>query len=118
MGIGQVWEKALPYFDYLAPMVYPSHYPSGQDGFKNPADHPYEIINKALSGAVKKTNAAGQDVHKIRPWLQDFNLGANYTGDMIRLEMKAVYDNGLNSWMLWDPRNKYTPSALDLEIKQ
>lgn len=119
MGIGQVWEKALPYFDYLAPMVYPSHYPSGQDGFKNPADHPYEIINKALSGAVKKTNAvAGQDIHKIRPWLQDFNLGATYTGDMIRSEMKAVYDNGLDSWMLWDPRNKYTPSALDLEIKQ
>ncbi len=119
MGIGQVWEKALPYFDYLAPMVYPSHYPSGQDGFKNPADHPYEIIHKALSGAVKKTNAVpGQDIHKIRPWLQDFNLGATYTGAMIRSEMKAVYDNGLNSWMLWDPRNKYTPSALDLEIKQ
>lgn len=118
MGIGQVWEKALPYFDYLAPMVYPSHYPPGQDGFKNPADHPYEIIHKALAGAVNKTKAvAGQDIHKIRPWLQDFNLGATYNKDMVKLEMKATYDNGLNSWMLWDPRNKYTPGALELEIK-
>lgn len=118
MGIGQVWEKALPYFDFLAPMVYPSHYPPGQAGFKNPADHPYEIINKALASAVMKTNALpGNDIHKIRAWLQDFNLGAKYTKEMIKLEMKAVYDNGLDSWMLWDPKNKYTPEALELDIK-
>ncbi|MEI6660139.1 MAG: putative glycoside hydrolase [bacterium] len=115
MGIGQVWEKALPYFDFLAPMVYPSHYPPGQDGFKNPADHPYEIINKALAGAVVKTTKANSDINKIRPWLQDFNLGATYTDTMIKAEMKAVYENKLSSWMLWDPRNKYTPSALELE---
>jgi hypothetical protein len=119
MGIGQVWEKAIPYFDFLAPMVYPSHYPSGTDGYKNPAEHPYEVIYKALSSAIKKTNGvAGQDIHKIRPWLQDFDLGATYTKDMVKAQMKAVYDNKLDSWMLWDPRNKYTPGALELEIKQ
>jgi hypothetical protein len=118
MGIGQIWEKALPYFDFLAPMVYPSHYPPGQDGFKNPADHPYEIISKALAGAIKKTETMpGQNKSKIRPWLQDFDLGAVYTKDMVKAQMKAVYDKGLNSWMLWDPNNKYTPSALELENK-
>ena len=115
MGIGQVWEKALPYFDFLCPMVYPSHYPPGQDGYKNPALYPYEIINKALVGAVNKTNKAGGDKNKIRPWLQDFNMGAVYTKELIQKEMQAVYDNGLTSWMLWDPANKYTPSALKLE---
>lgn len=118
MGIGQVWEKALPYFDFLAPMVYPSHYPTGQDGFKNPAEHPYEIVSKALVGAVRKTTAAGQDIHKIRPWLQDFNLGSVYTKDMVRAQMKAVTDKGLTSWMLWDANNKYTPAALLPEVKQ
>lgn len=115
MGIGQVWEKALPYFDYLCPMVYPSHYPAGQAGFKNPNLHPYEIVNIALKGAVTKTNKVGISINKIRPWLQDFNLGAVYTKDMVMAQMKAVYDNRLNSWMLWDPANKYTPSALKLE---
>jgi hypothetical protein len=115
MGIGQVWEKALPYFDFLAPMVYPSHYPPGQDGFENPAAHPYEIINKAMIGAVAKTTKAGQPISKIRPWLQDFNLGATYTNVLIKAEMKATYDNKLTSWMLWDPRNKYTRGALSLE---
>lgn len=118
MGIGQVWEKAFPYFDFLCPMVYPSHYPPGQDGYKNPADHPYEIINKALLGAIKKTDKIQGDKNKVRPWLQDFNLGAIYTKELIQKEMKAVYDNGLTSWMLWDPANKYTPSALELELKQ
>lgn len=115
MGIGQVWEKALPYFDYLSPMVYPSHYPPGHAGYKNPAQYPYEVINRALISAVTRTKAANQDISKIRPWLQDFDLGATYTKEMMQAQMKATYDNGLNSWMLWDPSNKYTPSALKLE---
>ena len=118
MGIGQVWEKALPYFDYLCPMVYPSHYSSSQSGYSNPSMHPFEIVNKAIIGAVSKTKAANQNIAKIRPWLQDFNLGAVYTKEMVRAQMKASYDNGVNSWMLWDPANKYTPSALELEPKQ
>ncbi len=115
MGIGQVWEKALPYFDFLSPMVYPSHYPTGHDGYKNPALYPYEVIDKAIKSAIIKTEAINQDINKIRPWLQDFDLGATYTKEMVKAEMKAVYDNGLDSWMLWDPSNKYTPSALSLE---
>ena len=118
MGIGQVWEKALPYFDYLAPMVYPSHYPPGQNGYKNPSLYPYEIVNTAMIGAVDKTKKVNQNIAKIRPWLQDFDLGAVYTKDMVKAQMKAVYDNGLNSWMLWDPTNKYTPTALELEKTQ
>jgi hypothetical protein len=115
MGIGQVWEKAIPYFDYLCPMVYPSHYPAGHAGYKNPSLYPYEVINRALIGAVNKTKAVNQDISKIRPWLQDFDLGATYTKDLVRAQMKATYNNGLDSWMLWDPSNKYTPSALLLE---
>jgi len=118
MGIGQVWEKALPYFDFLSPMVYPSHYPAGHAGFKNPSLHPYEVIDRALKGAINKTNKVAGDKNKIRPWLQDFDMGAVYTKELIQSEMKAVYDNGLTSWMLWDPSNKYTPSALKLENVQ
>jgi len=112
MGIGQVWEKAIPYFDFLCPMVYPSHYPKGHAGYSNPALYPYEVINRALIGAVAKTKAVNEDISKIRPWLQDFDLGATYTKEMIKDQIKATYDNGLDSWMLWDPSNKYTPSAL------
>lgn len=112
MGIGQVWEKALPHFDFLAPMIYPSHYPSGHAGFKNPAAHPYEVIKRALLGAIEKTKAIGGDIQKIRPWLQDFDLGAVYTSELVRAQIKATYDVGLDSWMMWDPANKYVRGAL------
>lgn len=112
LGIGQVLEKALPYFDYVAPMVYPSHFPNTWNGFANPAENPYEVIKITMDSAVAKAKLIGEDPLKIRPWLQDFNLGAVYTADMVRAQIDATYDAGLNSWLIWDPKNIYTKGAL------
>lgn len=43
-GIGQTFEKTLPYFDAVAPMVYPSHFSPGSYGMKNPDTAPKEIM--------------------------------------------------------------------------
>ncbi len=115
LGIGQVLERVAEYFDYVSPMVYPSHYPPTFIGFKNPADHPYEVINHSMSAAVLRLSAPTSTPEKLRPWLQDFDLGATYDATMIREEKKAVYDSGLDSWLIWDPSNKYTRGAYDLE---
>ncbi|MBI4114582.1 MAG: hypothetical protein HY445_01935 [Candidatus Niyogibacteria bacterium] len=111
LNIGQVLEKAEPYFDYIAPMVYPSHYPKTFIGFANPASHPYEVIHYAMSRAALRLTNASSSPLKLRPWIQDFDLGAIYDEDMIRKEKQAVYDAGLTSWMAWDPANKYTREA-------
>jgi hypothetical protein len=113
LNIGQILENAIPYFDFICPMVYPSHYPKGYENYLNPADHPYEIISLAMASSTQRLIAATSSPSKIRPWLQDFDLGADYTAEMIRKEKQAVYDNGLTSWLLWDPANKYTRGALD-----
>ncbi len=113
LNIGQILENAIPYFDYICPMVYPSHYPKTYMGFNNPAEHPYEIISLAMASSTQRLLAASSTPSKIRPWLQNFDLGATYTAEMIRKEKQAVYDAGLDSWLLWDPANKYTPGALD-----
>ncbi len=112
LNIGQVFENALPYFDYIAPMVYPSHYPDGFNGWKNPAEHPYEVIHYVMKSAVDRAIAASTTPLKIRPWLQDFDLGANYGKKEVEDQIQAVYDVGLTSWMLWDPKNKYNGGAL------
>ena len=39
LNIGQLLERAMPYFDYIAPMVYPSHYPPNFNGWKNPNNY-------------------------------------------------------------------------------
>ncbi|MEK7647101.1 MAG: putative glycoside hydrolase [Patescibacteria group bacterium] len=111
LNIGQVLERAAPYFDYIAPMVYPSHYPKGYNGYKNPADHPYEIVYKGMKTASDRLIAASSTPEKLRPWLQDFDLGATYTAEMVNKQKQAVYDAGLQSWMSWDASNKYTKEA-------
>lgn len=119
MGIGQLLEDALPHFDYIMPMVYPSHYPATFQGYKNPADYPYEVVKFAMQGAVDRAEAyastTGKTVAEMRPWLQDFNLGATYDSAKILAQIKATYDVGLDSWILWSPSNKYTRGALKLE---
>ena len=69
-----------------------------------------------MSKAVARAKAIGQDTRKLRPWLQDFNLGATYTPSMVKAQMKAVTDTGLVSWMMWDPSNKYTSTKSVLAL--
>ncbi len=99
MGIGQIIQDAAPYFDYIAPMVYPSHYANGFIGYKNPADYPYQVISYSMESAVDKflkMNASSTTpikLAKFRPWLQAFDLGATYTPSMVKSEMQAVSDS-------------------------
>ena len=108
LNIGQVLERIHPYFDYVAPMVYPSHYPATFQGFQNPAAHPYEVVKYSMGRGVGRMNMASSSPLKLRPWLQDFDLGATYDAAKIRAQIQATYDTGLTSWMMWDPSNKYT----------
>jgi hypothetical protein len=113
MGIGQVLENVLPYFDYVAPMTYPSHFTDGFLGYDKPAKHPGPIIQETMMSAVERAAAIGQSALKLRPWLQAFDLGAIYTPDMVKAQIQGVYDAGLTSWMLWDPANRYNRAALE-----
>ena len=113
LGIGQILEHALTHFDYVSPMVYPSHYPPNFNGWKKPAEKPYEIIHYSMSKGVERASTTPL---KLRPWLQDFSIGGtHYTPEMVRAQIKATYDVGLTSWMLWNASNVYTVSALEPE---
>lgn len=134
LGIGQIEERAAPYFDFIDPMVYPSHYSNGFIGFNNPNKHPYEVVRYALEEGVRKLVATTTPVdgfahirmgtstpalyekptydrQKLRPWLQDFDYGGEYGVPEVRAQIKAAYDVGLTSWMMWDPANRYTSDA-------
>jgi len=138
LNIGQVLERALPYFDYISPMVYPSHYPPNFNGWKNPNEHVYDVVHFSMSRSVERAIATttpvlhlgaqrigtstpalytkeAYDKNKLRPWLQDFNYGGIYSATEVRAQIQATYDSGLNSWFLWDPKNLYTVSALNAE---
>lgn len=107
LGVGQRAGEAAKYFDVISPMTYPSHYSPGNFEFPNPAEHPYEVILKTLESGKKFIETASGTA-SVRPWLQDFDLGAVYDAKMVREEIRAVTDAGYgNSWMVWNPRNFY-----------
>lgn len=133
MGIGQLLDYALPYFDYIAPMVYPSHFPNGYYGIQNVNAVPGQIISISMGEAIKRVESTSTihllpgesqiasstlftkksyDRNKLRPWLQDNDYPVHYTTEMVRAQIDASEALGLHSWMLWDPANTYTVSAL------
>ena len=125
LNIGQRLEHAARHFDFVSPMVYPSHYPSGFKGFTNPSDHPYEVVHDNLVKGEAVFEALRQEdlelraknpdlslrIATVRPWLQDFDLGADYTPAMVKAQMKATEDGGGSGWLFWNARNVYTESA-------
>ena len=131
LGIGQILEYALMNFDYVSPMVYPSHYPPTFNGWPDPNKVPYEIVKFSMDAAVARTKFLYGEIStstasttpdlalmnrvnplQLRPWLQDNDYPVHYTADMVRKQIQATYDAGLTSWMLWDPANTYTMEAL------
>lgn len=116
LGIGQILEDALVHFDFVSPMVYPSHYPTNFNGWKNPSEKPYDLIVYAMSKGIEKAKEATTTPMKLRPWLQDFSInGTHYTSEMVRDQIKATYNVGLNSWLIWNASNVYTTSAYIFE---
>jgi len=122
MGMGQIIEDAFGYFDYICPMVYPSHYFLEIFGYSNPAQYPYEVIKNSLDSAVLRQiefAKSNKKTAKLRPWLQDFNLlGVPYGKKEIRAEIQAVYDvmgRDFCGFMLWNPGSSYTRGALQPE---
>jgi len=112
MGIGQKWERFVDRADVVLPMVYPSHFAPGTYKLANPNARPYATIDHALKD-MKRRSAGIPGAAKIVPWYQDFTLGPpHYYAEQIRAQMKAGYDNGFQSWILWNPGSRYTESAL------
>lgn len=62
LNIGQQLERALPYFDYIDPMVYPSHYPKTFNGWDNPNAHPYDLIKYVMDAAVRRTTSTTSQI--------------------------------------------------------
>lgn len=121
MGIGQKWELITPEVDYISPMAYPSHYAKYTYGIAVPDAHPYEIIRGTITDAKKKDAALhtqGIKTAVIRPWYQDFTASylpkgewIHYTGKEVLAQVRAGRELGIDSFLLWDPRNNFSTDA-------
>ncbi len=95
--------------DYIAPMLYPSHWGPGEYNVANPNAQPYDIVRRSLRDFVKQTDGTGA---RVVPWLQDFSLGVTYGPAEVAAQTRAARDAGTPEWILWDPLVTYTADAL------
>lgn len=112
LGIGQNISEMAKNVDYICPMLYPSHYQRGNYGIANPNENPYLTIRKSLLDFKRKTQDSRA---KIRPWLQSFSLGHDYSYKEIRDEINATEASGIKEWMLWNANSNYSKKCLEPE---
>jgi hypothetical protein len=95
--------------DYIAPMVYPSHWGAGEYGVAAPESQPYDITQRSVADFHAKLGDSGATVV---PWLQAFSLRVTYGAEQVRQQIAASADAGSDSFVLWNAACRYDPAAL------
>ncbi len=96
--------------DYVAPMIYPSHWGPGEYGVDDPNRQPYDIITATLD--VWKEQVEGTR-SRIVPWLEDTNYRAWDRPEQVREQIRAARDQDIHEFIMWDPNVDYTVEAYD-----
>lgn len=112
-GIGQNFSKISENVDVISSMIYPSHWTS-YFGIAKPDLEPYKLVSEYAKVENKKLGEL-KDPPVSRPWLQDFTasyLGAgnylNYGKAEVEAQIKALHDNGIEEYLLWNAGNSYS----------
>jgi hypothetical protein len=110
LGIGQVPGKLAKYVDAVYPMVYPSHYRSGEFNLPDPSSTPGRTV--ALSLRDFRNALLGRKAMLI-PWLEDFSLtSARRPPEEVRAQIKAARRYHAKGFLLWNPEGVYTVEVL------
>jgi hypothetical protein len=112
-NIGHTIESLSKHADYIAPMLYPSGFGVGILGYKDPTDHPYEIINASIKEALAKADVPAS---RFRPWLQSFkDYGFDrkfFRSKEISEQIKGAEQAACSGWMLWNPSSRFSARGL------
>jgi hypothetical protein len=77
----------------------------------NPIKQPGEIVAASLADFQRITEGTGV---RLLPWLQDFTLyGVPYNDAEVRAQIDSAAALGVEGFLLWNPRVRYTAGALD-----
>jgi hypothetical protein len=109
LGIGQFPRRIARYVDAIYPMVYPSHYVSGEYNILNPDSRPGTTVAYSLRDF---RNAVRGHATKLIPWLQDFSLRRTYTLADVQDQIQAARLEHAKGFMLWNATGLYTVKAL------
>jgi hypothetical protein len=108
--IGQDIPGMADHLDYVAPMIYPSHWGAGEYGIDDPNARPYDIVRATLQIWNETV-----DGHRARvvPWLEDTSYRAWDRPLQIREQIRGAADEGIDEWLMWNPSSRFTYDAYD-----
>ena len=112
-AVGQDVPRIARHVDYIAPMVYPSHWVDGEYDVDHPNAEPFDIVKASLADFQAKVAGTGTP---LMPWLQDFSLGYTYGPTEVRAQIDAAAQLGISDWLLWNPGVRYTSGALSASL--
>jgi hypothetical protein len=114
---GQDLRLLAPYMEAVSPMVYPSHFADGFNGYAKPGDHP-DVVAIGTKRAVEEIKASGAKT-VVRPWVQAFpwktsTFGPQYIGDQI----KEAKNGGGSGWLAWNSGGEYGATFYAVPLKK
>jgi hypothetical protein len=112
LGIGQSPRKLARIVDAIYPMVYPSHYGSGEHGLADPSAVPGRTVGRSLRDFRRQMRGGRA---KLIPWLEDFTLGGETTVEKVQQQIRAARRWQSAGFLLWNPAGEYTEGGLTLE---
>ncbi|MFP4635945.1 MAG: putative glycoside hydrolase, partial [Nitriliruptoraceae bacterium] len=111
--VAQPIEQMAHHLDYVAPMLYPSHWGPGEYDVADPLMQPYDMISAGLEAFFDATEGKRA---RVTPWLEDSNypisLGYPDRRSYVEKQIEATYDAGLREWLLWDSSVRYTEKGM------
>ncbi|MGH3118877.1 MAG: putative glycoside hydrolase [Gaiellales bacterium] len=112
LGIGQSPRRLARIVDAIYPMVYPSHYGSGEHGLSDPSAVPGRTVGRSLRDFRRQMRGGRA---KLIPWLEDFTLGGTTTVEKVQEQIRAARRWKTAGFLLWNPGGIYTDDGLTLE---
>lgn len=115
-GIGQNFSRISENVDVISSMIYPSHW-TPYFGIDKPDLYPYELVS-AYAKVENEVLGALENPPVSRPWIQDFT--ASYLGpgnfkrygkEEVEAQIRALYENGIYEFLLWNAGNRYTENV-------
>lgn len=94
--------------DYVAPLIYPSHWGPGVYGVAVPEREPRLIVEESLKHFKELVKGSGA---RVVPWLQDFSLSVHYGPKEVCAQVKGAEAEGIREWIMWDANVTYTKAG-------
>jgi hypothetical protein len=109
--VGQDVRRIARNADYVAPIIFPGYWSSGQYDVASPVHEPGNLVRRLVDRYRQVTRGSGA---VLAPWLQDFTIGGVGYGDgEVRAQIDATRAAHVNRFLLWDPQVSYSAGALD-----